>query len=330
MSGPHPPLAVLAVVALLSWVPVGARAAGDPAPPGAGRSAPPSVTWGKLTRRVPAASPAPSTPAAAVEALARAYEAKSLPRLQGLLAADFHFHTTDENIARLLEVDRARELQVAGAIFHGLVQRGEVIQPAADSISFQVGGLSENADPEHPDSTAHYRTVVAARFEGDIYLPGDRSYETGTRGAQIFYVVRGDAAALAGDQSADSTRWYVRRWFEDIEGLVASLRDIDGDCDQADSSLAQGAAALALGIHPLGNPACPALDIAFDLPRSGQARVEVFDVMGRRMAGQLFQVTAPGTMRLRAGAGVHLAPGAYWVRLTQGKQSATRMVVVAR
>jgi hypothetical protein len=327
VSASRPILAALVAVAL-PWLPVSAHAAGEPASRNAARGEP-LHQYHALHPGLPPAAPFPTTPAGAIEALARAYEDMSLPTLRDLLADDFHFHTTDEKVARLIDVNRARELQVAGALFRGLVQGGKVVEPAADSISFRVEGLSENADPEHPDSTAHYRTVVAARFEGDLYVPGDKVFQTGTQGAQIFYVVRGDAAVLAGGSPADSTRWYIRRWFEDIEGLVASLGEIEGDCSQADSASVQ-AAALAFGIHPLGNPACPALDIACDLPRSGPARIEVFDVMGRRMTGQTFEVAAPGTVRLQAGAGTHLAPGAYWVRLTQGDQGRTRMVVVAR
>jgi hypothetical protein len=276
------------------------------------------------------AYPIPATPTAAVEALAAAYEAKSVPALDELLAGDFQFHTTDEQIARLIDVDRAREMQIAQTLFHGGIHAGEVIVPAADSISFVFEGLGESPDPEHPDSTAHFRTVTAARFRGDIYLPDGKVFNAGGRGAQVFYVVRGDAAVLASSSPADSARWYIRRWFEDLDALVATLGEIEGDCDQADSTLASTATGLALGIHPLGNPACPALDIACDLPRSGPARVEVFDIMGRRMNQQAFDVATPGTIRLRAGAGTHLAPGAYWVRLTQGNQSKSRMVVVAR
>jgi hypothetical protein len=277
---------------------------------------------------LPVESAGPTTPTGAVRALAEGYSSMSLPTLEGLLADDFQFHTTDANIARLINVDRDTELLAARTIFHGSVQDGKVVVPPADSISFVVTGLTENADPEHPDSTAHYRTVTVAHFQGNIYLPDSLVYNAGTQGAQVFYVVRGDAAVLAAAGTPDSTRWYIRRWFEDLDALVTSLSAIEGDCDQA--APPTPAATLAFGIRPLGNPACPALEIACDLPRGGPARVEVLDVMGRRMNELAVQVAGPGTIRLQAGAGVHLAPGAYWVRLSQGDQYRTRMVVVAR
>lgn len=43
------------------------------------------------------------------------------------------------------------------------------------------------------------------------------------------------------------------------------------------------------------------------------------------------RVAAPGTFELQAGAGVHLGPGAYWLRLTQSaRRPSTKMVVVTR
>lgn len=277
-------------------------------------------------------APGPATtPIQSVRAFADAYTQRSLEKLAGLLAGDFHFTTSDARMAALIhEVSRERELQVASNIFNGHIQDGKVVMPAADSVLFTVDGFTENADPEHPDSTGHYRVVAVTRFATIIKVP-DRKDFMSVPALHVFHVVRGDAAVLASGQAADSTRWYIRRWLEDVSGLATALGQVEGDCAQADSAVAAKAlATLPFGIHPLGNPACPALDIACDLPAAGPARIEVFDVMGRRLQQKDFDVAAPGTMKLQAGAGVHLAPGAYWVRLTQASRHSTRMVVVAR
>jgi hypothetical protein len=219
-------------------------------------------------------------------------------------------------------------------MFFGLEHDGKSVIPRPDTIVVTADGFRESADPEHPDSTGHYRVVAVLRFSFDIRTAG-RKELTALPALQVFHVVRGDAAVLATGQGADSTRWYVRRWLEDLDALAAALGEVDGDCGQADSAVATRvraalAPALPLVIHPLGNPACPTLDLACDLPAAGPARVEVFDVMGRRLANRELEVAAPGTIKIQAGAGVHLAPGAYWVRLTQAARSSTRMVVVAR
>jgi hypothetical protein len=281
--------------------------------------------------------PAATTPTQSVQALAGALSQRSLEALEGLLTADFHFTTTDAEMAariQIQEIGRERELWIASNLFFGLKRDGKVVIPAADTIVVTADGFRENADPEHPDSTGHFRVVAVSRFSFDIRTPGAMELQA-LPALQVFHVVRGDAAVLAAGQSADSTRWYVRRWLEDLDALAAALGEVDGDCGQADSAAATRvrtalAPTLPLVIHPLGNPACPTLDLACDLPAAGPALIEVFDAMGRRLTNRELDVAAPGTIKIQAGAGVRLAPGAYWVRLTQAARSSTRMVVVAR
>jgi hypothetical protein len=278
---------------------------------------------------------APATPVQSVQAFADAFSMKSVERLGGLLAGDFHFTTTsDEGMQGwLADFDRAHELRFAGNVFHGVTRDGKVVMPAADSVSMTVAELTGSPDPEHPDSTGHYQVVAVHHLTTFIRRSGAMDLAA-TPALHVFHVVRGDAAVLAAGQPADSTRWYVRRWVEDLDALTAALDKLQGDCGQADSTLTRVRGALAptlpLAIHPLGNPACPTLDIACDLPAAGSARIEVFDVMGRRMAQKDFEVAKPGTMKLQAAGAVHLSPGAYWVRLTQAASHSTRMVVVAR
>ena len=67
-----------------------------------------------------------------------------------------------------------------------------------------------------------------------------------------------------------------------------------------------------------------------DLPGLEPARVEVYDVGGRRVNQRQVAVAAAGTLTIEAGRGVTLYPGVYWVRVGQGlRPPATRMVVVA-
>jgi hypothetical protein len=63
-------------------------------------------------------------------------------------------------------------------------------------------------DPEHPDSTAHFRLVgipllaMTVTFEDDHVFFFELPYDV--------YVVRGDAA-LRSAAASDSTRWFVRK-----------------------------------------------------------------------------------------------------------------------
>jgi hypothetical protein len=304
-----------------------------------------SLGWSRRPWNLPGDLPAPE---AALHALGQAYADRSLDALGALFSADFRFHTNDPKVATALPVviSRDQELEVAAGMFHGRSRPGQPTYPPADSIAMIFGGLTQGVDPEHPDSTDHYRVIAAQHFALTIHLPGDQIYRVGET-LQVFHLVRGDAAVLLPGQPADSTRWYIRHWFEDMDRLAVALSQVKGDCGvpegsavPADTTSGRAAstppalpatpAALALSIHPLGNPACPTLDIRCDLPRAGPADLDVFDVMGRRVNHVDVAAGTPGTRKIQAGAGAALQPGAYWIRLTQAGTNDTRMVVVAR
>ncbi|MBI5709899.1 MAG: hypothetical protein HZC42_06280 [Candidatus Eisenbacteria bacterium] len=185
--------------------------------------------------RGPAIAPAPATdgPAAALQALGRAYSDRSLEDVGALLTGDFQFHTTDARMASHFPdgIARDRELQVVSGLIHGVTRDGEVVMPAADSIKVTLDGLTEGPDPEHPDSTGHYRLVAVRRFRFDIRLPDDRTFES-TSALHVFHLVRGDAAVRVPGQPGNANRWYIRRWLEDVDALVVALGNVEGDCDR--------------------------------------------------------------------------------------------------
>jgi hypothetical protein len=70
------------------------------------------------------------------------------------------------------------------------------------------------------------------------------------------------------------------------------------------------------------------LDLSFTLPRSGRARIEVFDVHGRRVASRSLDAGVAGAYSLRlAEAGV-LRSGVYFLRLAQGVQHVDGRAIV--
>ena len=88
-------------------------------------------------------------------------------------------------------------------------------------------------------------------------------------------------------------------------------------------------AALALaGFEP--NPAVGDIRIAFSLATREPARVEVFDLAGRRAASIELASPAPGTRIARLEAGDRLASGIYVIRLTQGRRAMTRKAALVR
>lgn len=287
-------------------------------------------------------------PASAIHALERAYADKSLEGMAGLFTADYRFHFSakgrDDLKAAVDGFTREHELKSAAALFDGVVREGRIVMPAARTITATLDSLDESPDPEHPDSTAHYRIVAVHRFRLKIELADGNTLAL-NRSLHVFHLVRGDAAVRVEGQPADAGRWYMRRWIEDVDALALGLAASRGECGEPTprpgaTGRSEGAATASAGIpgapvhlaiHPLGNPACPTMDLTCDLPGSEPALLEVFDVMGRSMNQRDLQVTKPGTVKVEAGGGARIVPGVYWVRLSQGsRRPTTKMVVVAR
>ena len=92
------------------------------------------------------------------------------------------------------------------------------------------------------------------------------------------------------------------------------------------------APALAFALDPLRpNPTrSGALIVQFTLPTAAPARLELLDVAGRRLAAHEVGSLGAGQHTLDLGAGQHLAPGLYLVRLTQGANTRTTRVAVLK
>ena len=80
------------------------------------------------------------------------------------------------------------------------------------------------------------------------------------------------------------------------------------------------------GVRP--NPAARELDVAFSLPDASPARLEAFDLAGRRVATREVGPLGVGNHVVRLGEDCSLAPGVYLLRLTRGNSALTTRVVV--
>jgi hypothetical protein len=229
-------------------------------------------------------------------------------------------------------------MKVVRNLLLGIVRNGVTVVPPPDSVGITFDGIVEGVDPEHPDSTRHYRTLTVNHAEFGIRMrDGNRLLNAPTTHA--FQVVRGDAALLVPGQVPSPEIWYIRRWIEDVSGIRAALDKRVGGCGEeptptpgaSPATRAPATAPTVLAVHALTNPACAMLEVRCDLPGKEPARVEVYDVGGRRVNQRDVAVASAGTMTIEAGQGARLLPGVYWVRLGQGtRPPTTRMVVVAQ
>jgi hypothetical protein len=71
-----------------------------------------------------------------------------------------------------------------------------------------------------------------------------------------------------------------------------------------------------------------ALEIEFTVPRAGSARLEAFDLGGRRVASAVLQAYAPGSYSLRLDPGARAPSGIYFLRLVQAGQSVSKRAIV--
>jgi hypothetical protein len=82
------------------------------------------------------------------------------------------------------------------------------------------------------------------------------------------------------------------------------------------------------GVRP--NPATKALAVTFSLPDAASARLEAFDLAGRRVALREVGPLGAGSHEARLGEGRTLAPGVYLLRLTRGDRVLKARAVVVR
>jgi subtilisin family serine protease len=108
-----------------------------------------------------------------------------------------------------------------------------------------------------------------------------------------------------------------------VNAFLAEVTAVD---EPAGAGLSLGAA--------FPNPAVQNSTLAFELPRAGRARLEVFEGAGRRVAVLVAGVLTAGRHLVAwdGSDGAHLrsAPGIYWARLTFENQHATRAFVRIR
>src|SRR5262245_34873603 len=189
-------------------------------------------------------------PQAALERYAEAFRARSPDGIAAVLTSDYRFHTVGDSLSLYWQgSDRVTEMRVVRNLLLGIIRDGVTVVPPPDSVGIYFDGFADGIDPEHPDSTQHYRSVTVNRAEFGIRLAnGDHLLNAPT--THVFQVVRGDAAVLEPGQSPSPEHWYIRRWLEDVSGVRKALDHRQGACGDEPAPATEAGAAEAGAAAP--------------------------------------------------------------------------------
>lgn len=199
---------------------------------------------------------------------------------------------------------------------------------AIDGINGTLVVLRNTSEPDLPTPTAV--SLVAARIADDgIALEwfgagggGVATVERSIRGAW-------DAITTAGFDGGGHLR-HLDRAVERGVRYGYRLRYTDEGAERLTSETWIEFPRLALALRVAGpNPSSGQPSFALSLPARGDARVEVFDLSGRRVRELKLPGLAPGDHRVSLG-GAALAPGVYHARLRFGTEHARLRFVTTR
>ena len=167
--------------------------------------------------------PAASSPAGAVQRLGWAFDHRDIGAVAGLLAADLQFQTfeTDSagNAPALVQWPRDSVLVALRSLFDGVPG---VSGPATVKLSLDAN-LLPFPDTRVGKNAKWHKTV---RSSADLRVADPAS---GSRfevtGYLLFYLTRGDSAAIPADQAAlgaraDSSRWWIDRLDDETLGGI--------------------------------------------------------------------------------------------------------------
>jgi len=215
------------------------------------------------------------------------------------------------------------------------------------------GAVASSAGRAHPDAavgsppdrltTGSLRALLSTNLdprevEGRLYVTGSRAAETaftfppGTwelvtgvpavQQTQYVVAVPTISDAVANDYVVTAHTTTPSIWFR---SNTVSGQSVD---NMTPAGVGGEPVALALeGVRP--NPASGSgLHVAFALPTPAPARLELLDVGGRRVLTREVHSMGAGRHRVNLAEGRSVAPGVYWVRLTQGTNRRTTRVAV--
>jgi hypothetical protein len=181
-----------------------------------------------LTERVTSLAPSPTTPQNAVRLFEWCWKNRGVEEYKELFTEDYVFLSAGldsaGNQTREIQARRDDEVQTAENMFIGSAER-----PPAAKIQLD---FDRNLIP-FPDTRAGKNPIwhKTVRTTVSLKVTIDEGNLVEVTGYALFFLVRGDSAAIPAELKArgfkpDSLRWWIDRWEDETlapEGLVAGL-----------------------------------------------------------------------------------------------------------
>jgi len=173
------------------------------------------------------AGPAASSPAGAVGRFAWAWTHRDTAAYQSVLSDDFAFVFAPNDSAGngFLGHLWGRRLEAAasGNLFWGGVSR-----PPASDIQLTIDNLLVALSDPRPGKDPKWHRSIRTHVLLSITIDQNGAPDLTTiQGYALFYLVRGDSAALAPARVAaggrDSTRWYIERWEDETAAANGAM-----------------------------------------------------------------------------------------------------------
>ena len=179
-----------------------------------------------LTERVTSTAPTPTTPQNAVRLFEWCWKFRGVEEYKELFTEDYVFISAGldsaGNQSRDIQARRDDEMITAENMFIGSAER----PPAAKIVLDFDRNLIAFPD-SRPGKTPKWHQTV--RTSVNLKVDIDEGNALEVTGFALFYLVRGDSAAIPAELKArgfkpDSLRWWIERWEDETlapEGLVA-------------------------------------------------------------------------------------------------------------
>jgi hypothetical protein len=161
--------------------------------------------------------PVPDSPANVLRLLEWAYNHRAISEYREIFTDDyrFAFSALDPQGNAYRDKPWTREDELASATH--LFQGGHATEPPASSISLTLDRNFFIQNDLRPNKNNRMHKRIRTNVTLTIVTSTDQTQVTG---AAIFYVTRGDSAAIPQELidrgfRPDSTRWYIERWEDD-------------------------------------------------------------------------------------------------------------------